>query len=134
MRKSLLFSVAFGMSVFAGSSVVFGEAISGRKLEMTKQNMVRGVVSDASGPLRGVTVSVVGGDEVTSTDENGRFVIEAANGATLRFSFLGYQPKDVPVSGSNLSVLLEADDTTLEDQKGTRLNSSHVQVADAVCC
>src|SRR5690606_10579713 len=74
-------------------------------------------VSDASGPLAGVTVSVVGGTAVVATDSNGRFTINAPVGSTLRFSFIGYQSKDLPAA-ANMTVVLDADESTLEQVVG----------------
>src|SRR5690606_2887660 len=71
-------------------------------------------VSDANGPLSGVTVSVVGTNTVVATDATGRFSIQAPMGATLRFSIVGYQSKSLPVSSLNMNVVLETDDNMLE--------------------
>src|SRR5690606_30525604 len=77
------------------------------------QNTVQGTVSDASGPLAGVTVSVVGGTAVVATDSNGRFTINAPVGSTLRFSFIGYQSKDLSAA-ANMSLMLDEDESMLE--------------------
>lgn len=124
MRKKLLFSMALGLLCFAhlyaekmvrnGSSgpllVGFADVV-----EDTKQNTVTGTVSDNNGPLAGVTVSVVGGTAATQTDEKGAFSIEAPIGSTLRFSSLAYNEKEVVVQSSTISVVLEANDQSLDE-------------------
>ncbi len=80
------------------------------------QQTVSGNVSDASGvPLPGVSVSVVGGQASTSTDDNGNFTISAATGSTLRFSMIGYVAQDVVVTSVKLTVVLETSDQSLDE-------------------
>ena len=51
---------------------------------------VSGVVSDTSGPLPGVNVIVKGTSTGTVTNFDGEYEVNANNGDTLVFSFLGY--------------------------------------------
>jgi TonB-dependent SusC/RagA subfamily outer membrane receptor len=63
-----------------------------------------GVVSDEKGlPLPGVSVKLKGTPNGTTTDVDGKFIISAAAGQTLVFSFLGYTPQEVAV-GNQLSI------------------------------
>lgn len=119
MRNNLLFSVAFGLAFAFPVHTSLGKSyllnLDATPLIMNEgvQNTVQGTVSDASGPLAGVTVSVVGGTAVVATDSNGRFSINAPVGSTLRFSFIGYQSKDLPAA-ANMTVVLDEDESTLE--------------------
>lgn len=61
---------------------------------------VRGIVSDESGPLPGVSVQEKGGGIGTVTDMNGNYTISAAKGATLVFSYVGYETVERKVAGS----------------------------------
>jgi len=127
MRKSLLFSVALATFSLTNMSTVFGVSINGKDINVfvpkdgvrgdisKKQNTVQGVVRDANGPLAGVTVAVIGGQTATSTDETGSYSINAPIGASLRFTFLGYLAKDVVVSSTTLDVVLDSDDTALDE-------------------
>ena len=127
MRKSLLFSVALAAFSLTNMSTVFGGSIKGKDINVflpkdglrgdisKKQNTVQGVVRDANGPLAGVTVAVIGGQTATSTDETGSYSINAPIGASLRFTFLGYLAKDVVVSSTTLDVVLDSDDTALDE-------------------
>jgi TonB-linked SusC/RagA family outer membrane protein len=59
-------------------------------------------------PLQGVTVTVKGGHRATQTNTEGRFVITAASGEVIQFSFIGYTSVDVPVTGEGpLTIALE---------------------------
>jgi hypothetical protein len=116
MRNNLLFSVAFGLVVALPLPSFAGPGHSPKSqptpLIMRNdgvQNTIQGTVSDSNGPLAGVTVSVIGGNTVVATDSNGKFSINAERGATLRFSFIGYESKDLLVSASTMNVVLQPD-------------------------
>ena len=64
------------------------------------------VTDDKSQPLPGVTVVVKGTDVGTTTDFDGNYIIQADQGQTLIFSYIGFQSKEVLVSGSTLNVSL----------------------------
>lgn len=79
------------------------------------QNAVQGTVRGSDGNLAGVTVSVVGTNIFTKTNAVGQYSINAALGSTLRFTSVGYQPKDVQVASNTINMELVADDTSLEE-------------------
>src|SRR5690242_20408322 len=62
---------------------------------------VRGLITDSSGmPLPGVTISVKSNPAVgTTTDLNGRYILEAPDNAVLVFSMIGYDKQEIPVNG-----------------------------------
>ncbi|MEC3880057.1 SusC/RagA family TonB-linked outer membrane protein [Parapedobacter sp. 10938] len=106
MRKSILFSMMMVLSIPLWS---FGVATA-------VQQTVRGTVTGADGgPLAGVSVSVVGSQVATSTDESGDYSIAAEGGATLRFTMIGYTSKDAIVSTATLNVTLIPSDQSLEE-------------------
>ena len=79
------------------------------------QQFVTGLVSDSSGPLPGVTITVKGKGRATQSDTNGKYRVEASSGETLRFSIIGYIPKEVIVSqDKTVDVVLSGDNAELE--------------------
>ncbi|PVH26482.1 SusC/RagA family TonB-linked outer membrane protein [Sphingobacterium corticibacter] len=70
------------------------------------QQTVTGRVTDANGPIAGVTVSVTGTNRQTQTDANGSYSIQAANGSTIRFSTLGYTTREIMVTSTTHDVVL----------------------------
>ena len=57
---------------------------------------ITGIITDNNGkPLAGVTVIVKGERKGVSTDESGKFTINAKSGDVLVFSFIGYKTKEV---------------------------------------
>lgn len=80
------------------------------------QSNVSGTVTDTNGePLIGVSVVEKGTTNGGVTDLDGRFTVNVAQGKTLRFSYIGYATKEVAVKGRTLKVVLEEDNTALEE-------------------
>lgn len=84
---------------------------------MAQEIEVSGVVKeDDSSPLPGVSVLLKGTSTGTVTDINGRYTISAPSDAVLIFSFVGFKPAEVPVSGrSVIDLTMELDITALEE-------------------
>jgi iron complex outermembrane receptor protein len=78
---------------------------------------VKGIVKDASGiPLPGVTVQVKGTSTSTATSATGAFSINAAKGAVLRFSFIGYQAIEKTVGDeASLTIILSETSKTMNE-------------------
>lgn len=64
-----------------------------------QQITVRGsIFTDKNVPLAGVSVNVKGSSGGTTTDADGRFIIQVSKGATLVLSFVGYEEKQMLVN------------------------------------
>ena len=68
---------------------------------------ISGTVTSDDGPLPGATVLVQGTNNFATTDFDGNFTIEAAQGATLEVSFVGYTTQQVTVDGDQITISLE---------------------------
>ena len=81
------------------------------------QITVQGMVTDTAtqDPLPGVSIIIKGTSQGTATDFDGNYLIEANMGDTLVFSYIGFQPKEVVVSGSTMNVTLDEDTTLLDE-------------------
>ena len=76
---------------------------------------VSGTVTDENNqPLPGATVIVQGTNNGTSTDFDGRYQINATQGQTLAFSYVGYATQQVTVSAATQDVMLQTDNTLEE--------------------
>jgi len=127
MRNFILFFVAFWFVapavVYANPTLNMGgidmpkgpEAETSLGMGSAFQNVVRGNVRSAAGVLSGVTVTHVGGTASTETDAQGNFSINVPNGATLRFTMVGYTTKELVVSGSTLNVVLDEASTNIDE-------------------
>lgn len=82
-----------------------------------QEKTVSGKVTDQNGaPLPGVSVLVVGTTTGTQSDFDGLYSISVAQGATLRFSYIGQKTQDVVVGSSNtVNVQLAEDAQALEE-------------------
>jgi TonB-linked SusC/RagA family outer membrane protein len=79
---------------------------------------VRGTVTDKAGsPLEAVTVVVVETQRSVLTGRDGTFSIDAGNGQTIKFTYVGMSPKLVIVSSvtADLKIALEPTGNSLED-------------------
>lgn len=79
---------------------------------------INGTVTDAATkqPMAGVNVVVKGTTRGTTSDENGNFAIEAHDGEVLVFSFIGYAPFELKLSGqTSVEVQLQQDITSLKE-------------------
>lgn len=80
--------------------------------------IVSGRVSDAKTKesLIGVTVSVPGTKNGTTTDNQGRFSLSVPDAVkSLTFAYVGYQLQTISLTGKTLEVRLQADENNLND-------------------
>ncbi|WP_372755468.1 SusC/RagA family TonB-linked outer membrane protein [Mariniflexile sp.] len=87
------------------------------QLTFAQEKTISGTVSDGSGlPLPGATVLVKGTSSGTSTDFDGKFSIQAKQGATLVVSFVGYTSKEIKVGASStVKITLLEDAESLQE-------------------
>lgn len=71
-------------------------------ISFAQERTVTGTVSDATGPLPGVTVMNKSTSGATQTDLDGKYSIKAKQGEVLEFSFVGMQTASAPVGATNL--------------------------------
>lgn len=78
---------------------------------------VQGTVTDAKGPLPGVSVRVKGTTIGTVTDINGKYILnDIDGGATLVFTFVGYNSQEVPINNrATVDVQLKESSSALNE-------------------
>ena len=85
-------------------------------LTANAQNPVTGTVTDQAGePLIGASVTVPGTSVGTSTDIDGNFKLNVAQGQKLRISYVGYLSKEVTVKGNHITIALKEDNEMLDE-------------------
>ncbi len=82
------------------------------------EEKVSGVVLDINtqNPLPGVSVILKGERRGTLTNAEGAFSIEAKNGDTLLFSFIGYEKKEIEIEGGSAGKVYLRQSTSQLDQ------------------
>jgi len=86
------------------------------QLSFAQEKTVTGKVSDASGPLPGVTVIIKGTKTGTQTDFDGNYSIRANTGAVLQFSFIGMKTVEQAVGASNtINIVMQEDAQSLDE-------------------
>ncbi|HVK49774.1 MAG TPA: TonB-dependent receptor [Pseudobacter sp.] len=79
---------------------------------------ISGLVTDSTGPLPGVSVSLKGKNNVgTTTDQNGRYILSVPDdNAIIVFSMVGYEDQQFPVKGKiTLDVAMKRANAALDD-------------------
>ena len=94
--KSVFFVLFFvGFISFAQNYTLKGQVLSG----------------DDKMPLPGVNVLIAGGSTGTSTDFDGNYQLQVKNGDVVQFSYIGFTPQLIPVTGQatqNVNLLIDA--------------------------
>ena len=107
-RRKILSLYMLLLTLVVGSGVALAEPVSLPQSDEVQTSMVTGQVLDENGdPMIGVTVKIKGTIVTTATDFDGKFSISASQGAKLTVSCVGYKTLDVPVDGSNMTIVLE---------------------------
>lgn len=103
MRKLLLFCSL--LLLIAAGAVAQARRLTGTVADKDAQ------------PLPGVTVVVLETQKAVLTDVNGKFSIDAADGQTIRFSYVGVKPVlwKVKAGDKNLSVVFKENSTDLNE-------------------
>ena len=92
------------------------------QISFAQEKTVTGKVSDASGPLPGVTVIVKGTKTGTQTDFDGNYSIKASAKSVLEFSFIGMEAVQRTVGDSNtINVQMKESAQALEEVVVTAL-------------
>lgn len=82
----------------------------------SQENTVTGKVVDENGvPMIGVTIQLDGTNTGTTTDFDGMYSINASQGNTLIFSFIGYVTQKLAVTGATLNVTMQPDENALNE-------------------
>lgn len=87
------------------------------RAQTTQIRSVSGIVISQADeePLIGVTVSIKGTTTGTFTDIDGKYTINAANGQTLVFSYMGFATTEIVVNKSTINVSLGEDSKILDE-------------------
>lgn len=85
--------------------------------ETIREVIVRGTVVDEDQlPMPGVTITVMGTSTGTVTDGEGNFSIDAPEGSSLVFSFIGYASQTIEIGSQSIINVTLAEDTQALDE------------------
>ncbi|CAM1367382.1 conserved exported protein of unknown function [Tenacibaculum soleae] len=85
-------------------------------LLQAQEKKIKGIVSDNSGVLPGVTVLIKGTETGVETDFDGKYAIKASKGDVLVFSFIGMKTKEVLVKDKTIINVLLTENTHVLDE------------------
>ena len=101
MKNKLLKKIILPVLVLIGG-IMYGQTVTG-------------VVSDGSGALPGVSVSVKGTSVGTETNFDGKYTVTAKNGDVLVFRSLGFKTAEKIVDSNTINITLLEDATSLNE-------------------
>lgn len=114
-KAALCVSMALAMMATNVPSAAFasnGEA----PMQQQQTRKIQGVVVDEFGdPVPGASVLVKASGTGAATDLDGRFTVDAAPGATLQISFIGYITQTVKATTGTMKIVLTEDNHALSD-------------------
>ncbi|WP_369764936.1 SusC/RagA family TonB-linked outer membrane protein [Flavobacterium sp. WC2429] len=125
--------LAFWYLIIIWSLISYTPALSKTALpslpSSTQQNQISGIITDGTGPLAGVIITIQGHQKTTISDFDGKFTITAAPNDMLIFSFMGYKTLTIPVDGrSVLAIRMQEDATSLQEVK---INAGYYSVKES---
>lgn len=85
-------------------------------VSFAQEKTITGTVSDASGPMPGVSISIKKSKKGTTTNFDGHYSITAQKGDILVFSYIGYKTQTKTIGNSTvINVTLESSEQTLQE-------------------
>ena len=114
--------VLLALALVVGGGVSTAAPLPQSQSGTVQASTVTGQVLDENGePIIGATVSVKGANVNAVTDFDGRFSINASQGASLIVSYVGYGTREVLVDGNALTIDLKQDSQVLNEVVVTAL-------------
>ncbi|ACU04764.1 TonB-dependent receptor plug [Pedobacter heparinus DSM 2366] len=97
-----------------GNAAVFKK---NKPVPILSRKDITGTVRDSVGVMPGVSVKIKGSTNGTTTDGNGRYILNVPDeGASLVFSMVGYATQEIPVSGKTvINVTLKPSQNALDE-------------------
>ena len=123
MRKNQVLLCLLGAGMAWTPSLAFAKADAHMRTSIVAapdNQVIKGTVADADGPLIGATVKVAGTNNGTVTDFNGNFSIQCKPGTTLEISYVGYKTITAKAK-DGMTVTMEADGKVLNEVVVTAL-------------
>ncbi|HLR51025.1 MAG TPA: TonB-dependent receptor [Candidatus Sphingobacterium stercoripullorum] len=107
------------MFILFGPKDLEATGLKSEKLFNVPQEQFKGIVKSAADnkPLAGVTVRIQNTNRAVSTDENGRFAIDASSAEVLEVSYVGFSNTQVTLSAADkeIEILLQPDLSDLDE-------------------
>ncbi|MBE0392478.1 SusC/RagA family TonB-linked outer membrane protein [Flavobacterium sp. PL002] len=125
--------LAFWYLIVFGLLISYTPALSNTALPSlpfsTQQNQISGIITDGTGPLAGVTITIKGQQKTTISDFDGEFTITVSPNDMLIFSFMGYKTLTIPVAGRTIiNIEMHQDATSLQEVK---INAGYYSVKES---
>jgi TonB-dependent SusC/RagA subfamily outer membrane receptor len=126
-KSAIWYLILFGLTL--SSTPVLSKATLSASLNVPQQNQVNGSITDGTGPLAGVTITIKGKQTTAFSDFDGKFTITASPNDLLVFSYMGFKTLTIPVDDRTvLTIQMQEDATSLQEVK---VNAGYYSVKDS---
>lgn len=124
---------AFWYLIIIGFLIAYTPAVAKTALPSMpfsiQQNQISGIITDGTGPLAGVNITIKGQQKTTISDFDGEFTITSSPNDMLIFSFMGYKTLTIPVAGRTIiNIEMHQDATSLQEVK---INAGYYSVKES---
>ena len=108
---------SIGYQILNNNLVVLKQSSNGERIEVREVRISGRVTGENGEPLAGVSVAVKGTNIGTTTDASGNFSLSAPDaGATLVFSYVGYQSREVAIGNqTTINISLAPSKNSLDE-------------------
>ena len=98
-------------------------------LGFSQTSLIKGKISEASGqPLYGVSVKLKGSNQGTTSNDQGEYSVNAKQGATLIFTYVGFKTQEVVIgANSSMNITMQDDVSSLSEVVVTALGITKEQ-------
>ena len=122
-KSNKTMNLAFALMIGSAGTAFAGIPTVNEVQNVQQDETCKGVIKDATGEsVIGASVLVKGTNNGTVTDIDGNFSLKGVKkGATLRISYVGYEPQEVVYNGKDLNIVLKDDSKALDEVVVTAL-------------
>jgi TonB-linked SusC/RagA family outer membrane protein len=128
-RGGKAFCFLFLMGTVLSLSPIQAKNKPRKSLSIPQQHQIQGTVTDGINLLAGVSISIKGKSNATTTDYNGRYTLSALSEDILIFTYIGYRTYIVPIQGrTTINISLQENGTKLQEVK---INAGYYSVKNS---
>lgn len=113
--KLMWFGFNFNNSNNAFTRIEYQKYLNKNSRIPLNAKIISGIISNKNEVLAGVSVAIKGTNRTTTSDFEGYYQIEAAQGEILVYSSIGFITKEQKITSKQINIELEADENSLQE-------------------
>jgi len=113
--KLMWFGFNFNNSNNAFSRIEYQKYLNKNSSKPLNAKIISGIISDKNEVLAGVSITIKGTNRTATSDFEGYYQIEAAQGEVLVYSSIGFITKEQIIKSKEINIELEEDESALQE-------------------